>query len=99
MVLINPLYSEPYTRFNCGFQYDIKTFLSLNSNPQYNPTSPYINRGSPWSCYCAGSPTHDCTLVGYAMGTSGLPDIYTLSPQALGVYIRQTTHAHGITIT
>ena len=30
--------------------------------------------------------------------TCGSPDIYTLSPRALGVYIRQTTHAHGITI-
>ena len=38
------------------------------------------------------------------MSTRGLPDIYTLSPRAcgpwaLGVYIRQTTRAHGITIT
>ena len=33
----------------------------------------------------------------YTMGTGGLPDIYTLSPRALGVYITQTTHAHGIT--
>ena len=37
------------------------------------------------------------------MGTHGLPDIYTLSPWAcgccaLGVYIRQTTHAHVTTI-
>ena len=32
------------------------------------------------------------------MCTCGLLDIYTLSPQALGVYIRQTTHAHGIAI-
>ena len=37
------------------------------------------------------------------MGTSGLPDIYTRSlraagPRAEGVYIRQTTSAHGITI-
>ena len=37
------------------------------------------------------------------MGTCGLSDIYTLSPQAcssraLGVYIRQTTHAHVTTI-
>ena len=37
------------------------------------------------------------------MGTCGLPDIYTLSPQAcgpraLGVYIRQTTHGHVKTI-
>ena len=36
------------------------------------------------------------------MSTNGLPDIYTLSPQtcgpwALGVYIRQTTSAYGIT--
>ena len=36
------------------------------------------------------------------MGTRGLPDIYTLSPracgpQALGVYIRQTTLAHVTT--
>ena len=36
------------------------------------------------------------------MGTSGLPDIYTRSPRAAGpraegVYIRQTTSAHGIT--
>ena len=35
----------------------------------------------------------------YTMGTSGLPDIYTLSPRASGVYIRQTTHTHGITIS
>ena len=39
----------------------------------------------------------------YNMGTRGLPDIYTLSPQACGpwasgVYIRKTTCAHGITI-
>ena len=39
----------------------------------------------------------------YTMGTHGSLDIYTLSPQAcgpraLGVYIRQTTRAHGITI-
>ena len=33
----------------------------------------------------------------YTMGTSGLPDIYTLSPRVSGVYIRQTTRAHGIT--
>ena len=37
------------------------------------------------------------------MGTCGSPGIYTLRPRAygpqdLGVYIRQTTHAHGITI-
>ena len=32
------------------------------------------------------------------MGTRGLPDIYTLSPRALGVYIRQTTRAHVTTI-
>ena len=32
------------------------------------------------------------------MSTCGLPDIYTLSPRALGVYIRQITCAHGITI-
>ena len=41
---------------------------------------------------------HSCN-----MGTHGLPDIYTLSPQAcspcsLGVYIRQTTRAHVTTI-
>ena len=34
----------------------------------------------------------------YTMCTRGSPDIYTLSPRALGVYIRQTTRAHGITI-
>ena len=47
-----------------------------------------------------------CTEVlhsSYTMGTCGSPDIYTLSPRAcgpraLGVYIRQTTRAHGITI-
>ena len=38
----------------------------------------------------------------YTMCTRGLPDIYTLSPRACGpwasgVYIRQTTRAHGIT--
>ena len=36
------------------------------------------------------------------MGTSGFPDIYTRSPRAAvpraeGVYIRETTSAHGIT--
>ena len=35
----------------------------------------------------------------YAMCIRGLPDMYTLSPRASGVHIRQTTHAHGITIT
>ena len=34
----------------------------------------------------------------YTMGTRGSPDIYTLSPRTSGVYIRQTTLAHGITI-
>ena len=39
----------------------------------------------------------------YTMCTCGLPDIYTLNPQACspqtsGVYIRQTTHTHGIII-
>ena len=38
------------------------------------------------------------------MCTRGLPDIYTLSPRAcgpraLGVHIRQTTHAYVTTIT
>ena len=37
--------------------------------------------------------------ISYAMGTPDLPDIYTLSPRASGVYIRQTTRDHGITIT
>ena len=37
--------------------------------------------------------------ISQTMCTHGLPDIYTLSPRALGAYIRQTTHAHGITIT
>ena len=37
------------------------------------------------------------------MCTRGLPDLFTLSSQACGsqasgVYIRQTIHAHGITI-
>ena len=47
-----------------------------------------------------------CTEVlhsSYTMGTRGSPDIYTLSPRACGprasgVYIRQTTRAHGIII-
>ena len=43
-----------------------------------------------------------CHLSSYTMGTSGLPDIHTQSPRAAGpkaegVYIRQTTSAHGIT--
>ena len=29
-----------------------------------------------------------------SMNTRGLPDIYNLSPWALGIYIRQTTCAH-----
>ena len=32
------------------------------------------------------------------MSTRGLHDIYTLSPRALGVYIRQTTRAHVTTV-
>ena len=32
------------------------------------------------------------------MGTRGLSDIYTCGPRTLGVYIRQTTHAHVTTI-
>ena len=32
------------------------------------------------------------------MGMSGLPEMYTLSPRASGVHIRQTTNAHGITV-
>ena len=41
--------------------------------------------------------------ISYTVGTRGSSDIYNLSPwacspQALGVYIRQTTGAHGITI-
>ena len=41
--------------------------------------------------------------VTYTMYTRGSADIFTLSPWACGpwasgVYIRQTTHAHGITI-
>ena len=39
------------------------------------------------------------TLYSYKMGTHVLPDIYTLSPCALGVYIRQTISAHATTIT
>ena len=35
----------------------------------------------------------------YKMSTRGLPDMYTLSPWALDVHIRQTTLVHGITIT
>ena len=40
----------------------------------------------------------------YTMCIRGLPNMYTLSPRACGprasgVHIRQTTHAHGITIT
>ena len=34
----------------------------------------------------------------YTMGMSGLPDMYTRSPRAEGVHIRQTTNAHGITV-
>ena len=34
----------------------------------------------------------------YTTRNHGSPDIYTLGPQAWSVYIRQTTHANGITI-
>ena len=34
----------------------------------------------------------------YTMGMSGLPNMYTQSPRAEGVHIRQTTNAHGITV-
>ena len=38
--------------------------------------------------------------ISYTMSTHGhsLPDMYTLSPRASGVHIRQTNHVHGITI-
>ena len=47
-------------------------------------------------------PTQSVTCYSYTMGTSGLSDMYTRSlraagPRAEGVYIRQTTSAHGIT--
>ena len=32
------------------------------------------------------------------MGTHDLPDVYALSPQALGIHIRQITCAHVTTI-
>ena len=37
--------------------------------------------------------------ISYTMFNRGLPDMYTLSPRASGVHIRQTTRVHGITIT
>ena len=49
-------------------------------------------------CMCVGSFVVRYTICnGYAMDTSGLPDIYTQSLRAEGVYIRQATSAHGIT--
>ena len=44
----------------------------------------------------------DAIFNSYTMNMSGLPDIYTRSPRAIGprtegVYIRRTTSAHGIT--
>ena len=33
--------------------------------------------------------------ISYTMSTRGLPDMYTLSPRASGVHIRQTTRVHG----
>ena len=46
----------------------------------------------------------EVVYISHTMGTRGSPDIYTLcpwacGPRASGVYIRQTTRAHGITIT
>ena len=38
------------------------------------------------------------TCYSYTMGMSGLPDMYTRSPRAAGVHIRQTMNAHGITV-
>ena len=54
----------------------------------------------PIDLLCGPSQTGECASVinSYTMGMSGLPDIYTQSPRAEGVYIRQTTSAHGITI-
>ena len=55
---------------------------------------------------CAGSLMRNMSAQKYhiLIIPHGLPDIYTLSPlacgpQASGVYIKQTTRAHGITIT
>ena len=33
--------------------------------------------------------------ISYTMSTRGLPDMYTLSPRASGVHIRQTTRVHA----
>ena len=33
------------------------------------------------------------------MGTRALPDIYAFSPRASGIHIRQSTHAHVITLS
>ena len=33
------------------------------------------------------------------MGTRALPDMYSLSPRASGIHIRQSTRAHVITYT
>ena len=48
-------------------------------------------------CLC-GFPYKQVVHNSCNMGTRGLPDIYTLSPRALGVYIRQTTCAHVTTV-
>ena len=41
----------------------------------------------------------EVTHVTYNMGARDLPDMYTLSPRALGIHIREIPHAHVIIIT
>ena len=54
-----------------------------------------------WTCIARKAAF--CLLKGVAMAhtmsTRGLPDMYTLSPRASGVHIRQTTRVHDIAIT
>ena len=37
--------------------------------------------------------------ISYNIGMCNMPDMYALSPQALGIDIRQITHAYLTTIT
>lgn len=53
------------------------------------------------SCLALARVCMEAPHSSYTMCTYGLPDVYTLNPracgpQALGAYISQTAHAHGI---
>ena len=60
-----------------------------------NKCDKYLLDSNYWCCYYGNKVTHNSCN----MAIHDLPDMYALSPQALGIHFRQIPHAHVITIT